>query len=354
MKEDDIGWIPKTRLGKMVLKGEIKTISEALRSGLSLREPEIVDYLLPSLEDEVLDVNMVQRMTDSGRRVNFVITTVIGNGDGFVGLGRARGKEVGPSIRKSIENAKKNLIEIKRGCGSWECGCGTPHSLPFKVAGKSGSVEVTLKPAPRGVTLAVGDVSKHVLRVAGIKDAWGFTKGHTKTTVNYALATFNALIETSALKVTDEQKNRLRILSGSMPVVEPEIPVGEEEEAEGAAETAEAPAETAEEAKPAIPPTTPDKEEPKKEAPKPAVKPAERPVDKKVEKPPEKEEKPAVKKEAPKAEKEKAKDEKAEVKEKKEEPEVKDEPPTEKEKEEKPAEEKETSPEKEKSGDEEK
>jgi small subunit ribosomal protein S5 len=348
MKEDDIGWIPKTRLGKMVLKGEIKTMSEALRSGLSLREPEIVDYLLPSLEDEVLDVNMVQRMTDSGRRVNFVITTVIGNGDGFVGLGRARGKEVGPSIRKSIENAKKNLIEIKRGCGSWECGCGTPHSLPFKVAGKSGSVEVTLKPAPRGVTLAVGDVSKHVLRVAGIKDAWGFTKGHTKTTVNYAFATFKALIETSALKVNEEQKNRLRILSGSMPVVEPEIPVGEEEGAEETAEAEEAPAATAVQPKPATPPTTPKKEEPKQEAPKPA----EKPVDKKVEKPPEKEEKPAVKKEAPKIEKERLKEEKAEVMEKKdEEPKVKEEPTDDKEKKEKPAEEK-TSPEKEKSGDE--
>lgn len=325
MKEDDIGWIPKTRLGKMVLKGEIKTMSEALRSGLSLREPEIVDYLLPSLEDEVLDVNMVQRMTDSGRRVNFVITTVIGNGDGFVGLGRARGKEVGPSIRKSIENAKKNLIEIKRGCGSWECGCGTPHSLPFKVAGKSGSVEVTLKPAPRGVTLAVGDVSKHVLRVAGIKDAWGFTKGHTKTTVNYALATFNALIETSALKVTDEQKNRLRILSGSMPVVEPEIPVGEEE-GEEAGEAKEAPEGA--------------QEKPEKESPKPAGKPAEKPT--------EKEEKAEVKKEPPKAEKEKPKDDKAEARAmKKEAPEVR-------EKEKKPVEEKETSPEKEKSGDEKK
>src|SRR5690606_32161109 len=115
-----------------------------------LREPEIVDILLPELKDEVLDLNMVQRMTDSGRRVRFAVTCAVGNGDGFIGLGRAKGKEVGPTIRKAIDNAKLNMIEIKRGCGSWECGCGTAHSLPMTVVGKCGSVEVTLRSAPRG------------------------------------------------------------------------------------------------------------------------------------------------------------------------------------------------------------
>ena len=112
-------WTPKTKLGKMVLSGAVTTMGEAISSGLPIREPEIVDILLPETEDEVLDVNMVQRMTDSGRRVNFVITCVVGNKDGFVGLGRARGREVGPSIRRAIDNAKTNMIEIKRGCGSW-------------------------------------------------------------------------------------------------------------------------------------------------------------------------------------------------------------------------------------------
>ena len=147
----DIGWIPKTRLGKLVYEGKITTMSEALASRFPLKEPEIVDILLPEMEDEVLDVNMVQRMTDSGRRVRFAITAVVGNGDGFVGMGRAKGKEVGPTIRNAIDRAKLNIIEIKRGCGSWECGCGNPHTLPFAVEGKCGSVNVTFKPAPRGV-----------------------------------------------------------------------------------------------------------------------------------------------------------------------------------------------------------
>jgi len=207
-------WEPKTRLGKMVKEGKITNMSDALNTRLPLREPEIVDILLPDMEDEVLDVNMVQRMTDSGRRVRFAITVVVGNGDGFVGLGRVRGKEVGPSIRKAIDVAKLNIIEVKRGCGSWECGCGEPHSMPFAVSGKSGSVRVTFKPAPRGVTLAVGDVSKHVLRMAGVEDAWGFAKGHTKTTVNYAVAAFEALRSSARMRVSPEQEEKLKIRSG--------------------------------------------------------------------------------------------------------------------------------------------
>lgn len=213
-------WTPKTKLGRIVLAGELSTLGDALRTGLPIREPEIVDILLPETEDEVLDVNMVQRMTDSGRRVNFVITCIVGNKDGFAGLGRARGREVGPSIRRAIDNAKLNVIEIKRGCGSWECGCQRAHSLPFKVSGRSGSVEVVLKPAPQGVGLAVGDVAKSILRLAGITDAWGSTRGHTKTTVNYALATFEALRRTGEVKVRGEQRDRLKIKVGAEQVYE--------------------------------------------------------------------------------------------------------------------------------------
>lgn len=208
-------WVPRTTLGKLVLNGDITTLGEGLATGLPVREPEIVDILLPELEDEVLDVNMVQRMTDSGRRVNFAITCVVGNRDGFVGLGRARGKEVGPAIRRAIDDAKLNIISVNRGCGSWECGCYTAHSLPVRVVGGSGSVRVTLKPAPRGVGLALGDIAKSVLRLAGIRDAWGFTQGHTKTTVNYALATFDAMKQTALMKATTEQTQRLKIHAGA-------------------------------------------------------------------------------------------------------------------------------------------
>lgn len=214
----NVEWVTRTRLGHMIRSGEITTMHEALRTGLPLREPEIVDLLLPNLEDEVLDVNMVQRMTDSGRRVKFSITVVVGTRDGFVGIGQFKGKEVGPSIRKAINNAKLNIIEVKRGCGSWECGCGTTHTIPFQVRGKSSSVEVVLKPAPRGVGLAVGDVAKHILRLAGYEDVWGFTRGQTRTTVNYAKAVFDALEQMSAIRVRPGQTTAFGIREGSVEV----------------------------------------------------------------------------------------------------------------------------------------
>jgi small subunit ribosomal protein S5 len=206
--------VPKTELGRRVAADEITTMAAAIESGLPLREPQIVDKLLPGLHDEVLDVNMVQRMTDSGRRFKFAVTVVVGNGDGFVGLGRAKGREVGPTIRRAIDRAKLEVVEVFRGCGSWECGCGRAHTLPFQVQGRVGSVVVTFKPAPRGVGLAVGDVAKPILRFAGITDAWGFTDGHTKTTVNYAQSAFQALVALSQLKVPAEDATRLKIVRG--------------------------------------------------------------------------------------------------------------------------------------------
>ncbi len=207
-------WVPRTELGRRVASGEITTMSQALATGLPLRESPIVDRLLPGLHDEVLDVNMVQRMTDSGRRFKFAVTVVVGNGDGFVGLGRAKGREVGPTIRRAIDRAKLEIVEVQRGCGSWECGCGRAHTLPFSTHGRSGSVDVMFKPAPRGVGLAVGDVAKPILRFAGFTDAWGFTEGHTKTTVNYAQAAFGALLRLSELKVPAEDAGRLKIVRG--------------------------------------------------------------------------------------------------------------------------------------------
>ncbi len=189
-------WTPKTELGKKVASGEIKSMSEALATKLPLREYQIVDLLMPDLKDEIVYIERAQRMTDSGRRMNYSITAVVGNEDGFVGLGRGKAKEAAPAIRKAINNAKLNLIEIRRGCGSWECGCGRAHTVPFKVVGHVGSVTVRIKPSPQGVGRATGDVAKTILRMAGIEDAWGFAKGHTKTTVNYAEATFAALRQT--------------------------------------------------------------------------------------------------------------------------------------------------------------
>lgn len=189
-------WIPKTRLGRLVQEGEITSIGAALASGLSIKEAEIIDALMPDLQDEVLDVNMVQRMTDSGRRVKFRATVAVGNGDGYMGLAEGKDVQVGPAIRKAIDMAKRNIIQIKMGCGSWECGCGLEHTVPFEVKGKAGSVTVVLKPAPRGLGIASGGTAKKVLELAGIKDVWTRSEGETRTTINFAKATYKALKRT--------------------------------------------------------------------------------------------------------------------------------------------------------------
>jgi small subunit ribosomal protein S5 len=64
----------------------------------------------------------------------------------------------------------------------------------------------------------VGDIAKSVLEMAGVKDAWGFTKGHTKTTINYSIGAFEALRNTSQIRVTDEQRDRLQIRSGPVQI----------------------------------------------------------------------------------------------------------------------------------------
>ncbi len=200
-EEEAVEWVPQTRLGRLVKEGQVTTMNEALASGLPIREYQIVDALIPEIRDEVLDINMVQRMTDSGRRVKFRATVIVGNGDGFIGIGEGKDVQVGVAIRKAIDTAKMNIIGIKRGCGSWECGCGLGHTVPFEVKGKAGSVEVELRPAPRGLGLASGGTAKKVLEIAGIKDVWTKVYGETRTTINFAKATFDALMRTTTMKV---------------------------------------------------------------------------------------------------------------------------------------------------------
>lgn len=199
----DEEWVPKTRLGRLVFEGQVNSMEEALNSGLPIKEPQIVDILLPDLDDEVLDINMVQRMTDSGRRVKFRAVVVVGNRDGFIGFAQGRDAQVGPAIRKAIANAKLNIIQIRRGCGSWECGCDNPHSVPFAVDAKSGSVVVELMPAPRGLGIASGETARKVLEIAGIKDMWTRTEGETRTTLNFAKATFDALKRTATVRAPE-------------------------------------------------------------------------------------------------------------------------------------------------------
>lgn len=214
-KDDHSLWIPKTSAGKRVMNGEITTMHEFMQLPTPIKEVGIVDKLLPDLRDEIINVGRVQRVTDSGRRMRFKVVVAVGNNNGYIGVGDAKGKEAGPTIRKAIEKAKLNIKEIKRGCGSWECGCGEPHSVPFKVTGESGSVRVTLIPAPRGVGLIGGEIAKKILALSGISDVWIHTEGHTRTPINFANAILDALSNTNKVKIREKDIKNLNIVAGA-------------------------------------------------------------------------------------------------------------------------------------------
>jgi small subunit ribosomal protein S5 len=194
-------WEPRTELGRLVKEGKIRTIDEIFANNYIIKEPEIVDILLPGLRQELLAVNIVQRQTHAGERSQFRAVVAVGNEDGYVGVGVGKAKQVRQAIEKAVRDAKLNIIPVRRGCGSWKCSCDEPHSVPFVVRGKAGSVEVTLIPAPKGVGLVAGDVAKVVLRLAGIKDVWTQTRGETRTTLNFAMAVYNALRNTYYFKI---------------------------------------------------------------------------------------------------------------------------------------------------------
>ena len=189
-------WEPKTRLGKEVLEGKITSIDEIFERGFIIREYQIVDRLLPDLEDQLLQIKVVQKMSRAGRKRSFRATAAVGNRSGYIGIGESKLKEAGPAIRKAILVAKLNVAPIKRGCGSWECNCGGVHSIPFKTTGSTGSTKIHLLPAPRGLGIASGKVSKTVIELAGIQDVWSRTSGSTSTKTNYIYATFKALKST--------------------------------------------------------------------------------------------------------------------------------------------------------------
>jgi small subunit ribosomal protein S5 len=194
-------WVPRTQLGKMVKEGQITSIQDIFREGYKV---EVIDFLVQDLKDEVIDIALVQKQTDAGENSRFRAVVAVGNGNGLIGLGTGKAKRVRNAIEKGIRIAKLNLYPIKRGCGSWECGCGENHSLPFRVRGKTGSVVLTLLPGPQGLGLVVGDTAKVVLQLAGIKDCWSKATGTTTTATSFAYATFEALKQTSKVMTPQE------------------------------------------------------------------------------------------------------------------------------------------------------
>jgi small subunit ribosomal protein S5 len=192
-------WVPRTRIGKMIQEGKITSIEEVFMGGYQLREPQVVDALLPDLQEEVINVNLVQKQTDAGEKSRFKAIVAVGNRDGYIGMGFGKASQVRNAIEKAAADARLKIVPLRRGCGSWECGCGKPHSIPFKIEGKCGSVRIDIIPGPRGLGLVASEVAKVILGLAGIKDCWTRTYGSTRTVPSFACAVFDALTKTYRL-----------------------------------------------------------------------------------------------------------------------------------------------------------
>lgn len=208
-KEEALEWSPKTELGRMVVAGKVNSLKEVEKTGLPLLEPQIVDSLIPDLEEKLVDFKKTTRVTKQGRNFSFRASVLVGDKNGHIGIGVAKDKERWPAIKKAAARAKLSLVSVNRGCGSWECLCGTTHTVPFKVSGKSASVVVSFFPAPKGVGLVVGKNIRDVLRFAGIEDVWSQSFGSTGTKLNFVRAAVNALQNTMKMRVSDEFKQKL-------------------------------------------------------------------------------------------------------------------------------------------------
>lgn len=224
-------WQPKTELGRRVKAKEIVSIDEIFELGKPMLEHEIADALLPGLKDDVLEINMTARMTDCGRKFSYRAIALVGDGNGHVGIGAGKAAEAKPAVETAIKYAKRSIVKIPRGCGSWECGCGTRHSVPITARGKNGSVIVTVKPAPRGLGIAASEIVKKVLRMAGVKDAWTFSRGRTSSIYNTAMATVAALDSLNGMKFKGDWESRLAETERQTAVPEapaPEAPAAPE------------------------------------------------------------------------------------------------------------------------------
>ena len=223
---DADSWKPKTDTGKKVKSGEITNVDEIINSDKIILETQIVDFLIPTLESELLLIGQskgkfgggqrrvfkqTQKKTREGNKPSFATYAVVGDRNGHVGLGYGKSRETVPAREKATRKAKLNLINIRRGCGSWQCNCSEHHSIPFEVSGKCGSVKVTLLPAPKGTGLKAGSEISKILDRAGIQDVWSRTSGKTTSRINMIKAVTNALKELMTKKVQTKYKERLNI-----------------------------------------------------------------------------------------------------------------------------------------------
>ncbi|PIN73429.1 30S ribosomal protein S5 [Candidatus Woesearchaeota archaeon CG10_big_fil_rev_8_21_14_0_10_45_16] len=224
-------WNPITEVGKMVKEGKITDIDQIFDNGYTILESEIVDTLLPGMEEDLLLIGQAkgkfgggqrrifrqtQKKTREGNKIAFTTCAVVGNKNGYVGVATGKSKETVPARDKAKRKARLHLIRIRRGCGSWETDAREANSIPFAVEGKCGSAIIRLMPAPRGTGLCVEKECAKILALAGVKDIWSKTSGQTKTKLNLITACMDALKKLSEIKIQPGDIAKLGIIEGKL------------------------------------------------------------------------------------------------------------------------------------------
>jgi small subunit ribosomal protein S5 len=195
-REPEEQWVPRTTLGKLVDGGKITSMKEIYENGYRIQEAGIIKKLLPGIKTEVIDVGIVQKQTTNGEYTRFKALVAAGDENGWLGIGQGKSKQMRIAIEKATNAAYLAVSPVKLGCGSWECRCGNPHSVPFKVRGRGGSVEIEIIPGPRGLGLVAGGNIRNLLKLAGLKDVWTKSKGSTNTMTSTSKAVLNCLRQT--------------------------------------------------------------------------------------------------------------------------------------------------------------
>ncbi|MBR1413787.1 MAG: 30S ribosomal protein S5 [Bacilli bacterium] len=136
------------------------------------------------LEEKVISLSRVTKVTKGGRHFRFSATVVVGNRKGLVGIGSGKANEAPEAIKKAIQVANKNVVKIA---------LIDNRTVPHEAIGKVGRAQVLIKPAKEGTGVIAGGSARAVLEVAGVKDIVSKSLG-SNTKVNVAKATLQALM----------------------------------------------------------------------------------------------------------------------------------------------------------------